>query len=664
MTFNAGDRWINHPLLGAFTGLRPLAAFVRFKMWDEMDEQFKNLPAGIDVTMCDDSPSIGTDAILTVQTDASGMANFAIPNLVPPSPDMFFVVDTASLPVFAHRSVFPPEWSTKGWRSCDGTEPGLKPSFNGSTFGTAQNPVEFEIGVTLFLNITVESTSEPGNTMNLLPHTKLHLEAGPTLGSISLDGEVDQFGIARFFSFGLKPGWDVTLTLTAKIDSPGTFPFLKGTFVDHWIDAADVILFPTPVPPTPIEYTLDATLTKLAAIDKTSYDKTAGLAPTPWTIALTLANAPEPCAAFTCLKNMTELNSLARCVAPNPDWDDYNDMHINIGFPNGGLSWPVGSMNLSPGVTKDRSVQIHEFSHQLMWKWGQYNHYTIAAAYCCGDAHVTHNLQYFINTEHALLEGWAAIFELLAYSNKVSATRNASGAQVTFDSYPSQVTYGSVNPFGASTTVVAPAQLTKNWGECVEGAFAAAMFNVFKNYVLPSGAAPSSGPIIPATLDGDLTKIPHLSWLTASNPSDSATLARFHNTFVEPAKALAGLTTRTTTIFLDKLRDLNPSDWNTIRPILQDHFVAFPQLESVSPNNIQGTPSNTSTGVLVHVLGRHFINDPATKLFIDAEQVPVIWQNPGDLSCLAPPRPAGTVADVRLESLDGDDILVGGLIYV
>jgi len=671
MSSNVGQiRWTGHPLLSAFPAQRQLSAYVRFKIWDTRNQNFVHLPAGIDVTLVD--YSILTDTpIAIVQTDAAGIANFNIANLTPQFPDMYFLVNTSQVSVpFAGHNALPMKWSTKGWRSSDGLELGYKEKFAGTTFGTSAQPIEFEIGVAAFLRVRVESTTETGKYMNLLPYMGLTLNAGGLFNPvISFEATVDDSGVAHFFSFDIAPGSDLTVVLKAEVKSPsGVFPLLPDAYADDWPGT----------PSTVWTYLVGKEVTALPSNDKTSL----GSLSSPFEIRFPASISKETCAAFTCLKNLTELNMFIHYASPG-DFDDYAGQKINLHATLllGGLSWPVDTVNLPSSFDTYRSGQFHEFSHQLLWAFANYSKSAIAYSYFTlpgsGGGVLDHFWNRYLNSEHALLEGWATLFEFFARTDAVSVSMRPSGGKLTVAGYgsldivdartllPSVIAQIIANP------VAMPAnQLDKNWGEQVEGVFAAALFNLFVRYVAQPWAIPPSGKIIPATLDGDITKIEHLKWLTDQSAEAQLVRTRFQDTIVRPAQALSSFNApsssrpATTTDFFDAIRGLNPVDWDVIRPILQDCFVAFPQVERMSPNIVTGIASSTGTGVLVHVLGRHFVNHPTTKLFIDAEQVPVIWQNSGDMSCLAPPRPAGTIADVRLESLDGDDILEGGLKYV
>lgn len=650
-----GTRWIGHPLLGAFAANRQLTVYVRFKMWDTVDKKFEYLPPGIDVSLVDGSPLFSNQTLATVQTDAAGIANFNIVNLTPQFPDMCFVVNTAQITLpFAHHPALPPEWSTKGWRSSNGLEFGYKEQFSGTTFGTSASPIEFEIGVFFFLNIRVESTSEPGagGYMNLLPHTVVTLNADTFLSSITLTEKVDDLGIARFYSFFIEPESDITLELEARNDSTGSgFPFLQNVFVDDWLGVTSSAL----------TFSVGTAQTRLAANDRTAIGKDNGNLLDAHAIKLTEMNNGELCAAFTSLKNLAELNCLLHYAVGSPDWNDYSGQHINIGFvASVGMSWPTNVINLPPSYYKRRDDQIHEFSHQLLWKWGNYLSLGIFSEYCpiLGDATGDHFWDRLVNPEHALLEGWATIFELLASKNKVEVSKDALGGKLTVYPYYS-LPHFSLPIKDINKVVIPSSELTTNWGESVEGVFAAAMFNLFCQYVLlPPWTRPASGPIIPATATGDITQLAHFGWLKASGQDALGVRKRFKDIFVEPAKALSNLNNPTTSDFIDAIRGLNPADWDTIRPILQNHFLAFPQIEDVEPAVI------SSAGGLIDIIGRHFIPDPSTKLYVDAELVPSTIQSSRKITCLAPARAAGSIVSVMLQSPDGDDILVDGLKYV
>jgi hypothetical protein len=654
MTSNAaGLRWVGHPLLGAFAAEGQLTAYVRFTIWDTGSSQFVPLPAGIDVSLMDSSPLLSNDTIATVQTDANGVANFNIVNMTPLFPDMYFAVKTSQIQTpFAGQQTFPAEWSTKGWRSKDGMESGYKQHFSGTKFGTSAQPIEFEVGVCLFFKIQFESTTS-GKPLDLLANTHVKLIAHKVaLVSLvtTLEADVDSSGKVEFFSFDIPAGFAASLKLSALNDSTGKgFPFLSGPFVSDF--------HPLGLP-VPLEFTLDSVTTTISNVDTTSL----GSQGNPHVILLAAALAPKFCAAFTSLTHLAELNALIHYTAL-ADWQDFAVHHINIDAPLlGGMSWPLLVINLPSDFNRWRAGQMHEFSHQLLWKWGNYSSIGLVEEYFPGQAYMDHEENQLFNPEHALMEGWATIFQYLASANKVVVRKDASGASITIGS-------GSDSVVDSGKNAIPSAQLNTNWGESVEGVFAAAMHDLFRSYIMPPWSLPSSGPVIPATTNGDITQFAHLGWLTENSQAASDARNRFKKIFVEPAKALANLNNPTTTDFLDAIRNINAPDWNTIRPILQNYFLAFPQIERIDFQNAQ-TPSPLplqipSSGATIVVFGRHFVLGTGTEVRIDGALVPWSMQNSGQITCQALPRPAGTVSSVIIVMLpDGDDILIDCINYV
>jgi hypothetical protein len=679
-----GARWLGHPLVNVFLGQRTLSAHVKFVMWDLLAipvPAFTPLPANISVDLVHDGSS--ATIIDKQKTDTDGTAAFAIPVLSPEFPNMFFVVHTQDLPIgHGGHAAIPATWSTKGWKSSDGKTLGYNPGFKGTSFGTAAKPIEFDIGLLILMQIKVESTSEPGTTLVMLPNTPvtLHVDS-PTMPPTSINKTVDAKGDVQLHSFDIAAGSSVAITLSGKNDTTdGNFPFLKN--VETYEYGIPIVT----------SYTLSPSLTGLVALDSTTIGRGSS---GPHTITIYSTTDSRICGAMTVLKNLTELNSLIHYAAPL-DCDDYQGKFVNLGSPLfGGLSFPDGSISLPTSFERDREGQIHEFTHQLLWRWGNFSSVSVALDYCFGKGVMNHEWTDLTNTHHALLEGYPEAFAYIFEAEDIKLKRVADQYEVSYlydgnkDGYKIPVRKAVVAKLSTSIltllgifpseTPIAANVLDAdlNWGENVEGLFGAALCHLFREYVIPAGTPGWNSRILPTILSGEITGLPQLYWLTASDAGSNAARQRFQNIFVNPAKALSGWDNPTTTLFVDAMRAWNLPDWPIILAILKTYFIGSPQLKAVylagdpAPLGAEGLfgfqhqPTDIpAAGGPIEIIGRHLPFDFDTEILIGGTLIPFTIVNPSKITCVAPARPPGTLRTIRLFSPEGNDTLPDALRYV
>jgi hypothetical protein len=667
MTSNAlGTRWAGHPLL-TLPVPRHLDAWVKFTMWNKDSRAFEKLPAGQDVTMMDGSTPLHQQPL-----DANGTATFHIPVLTPDAPDLSFTIDLAGIPPsdFGHAAL-PPNWSTKGWRSAGGTSAGHYPDFAGNLIGASANPVEFQVGVAIFMLFEFDSTSEPGQKLRLLPNAPVKMRAKKTgATAVEIDAAVDSDGVVEFFSFDILPGASIAFSIPMRIHAvSGHFPYIGPIFVSHFTSAI----------PHTIEFDVPASVSTLAGNDLTTIGLPGG--PAQAKSLQTFADGNQDiCAAVTVMKNITELNGLIHHTA-GADWTDFANCHVNLGFfKDSGISWPVGSINLSTTFTKIRHDQLHEAAHQLLWKWANYTTASIAGEYCLGliqslftpaissNARMNHALWWVINPENALLEGWATIFEFITGYSAVSLNVVPTEARLVLEWTRNSVVesgyYKIAKPIShwpgsTAQAIISPLELQADWGESCEGMFAGAMFNLFKKYVLqtPNLALPS---LIPPTVDGDITQHPHLAWLTGTTSADQDARDRFVNVFVEPAKAIAGISNRTVVDFIDKLKIINANDWDAhFVPIMKHFHMGGPRMTSVSPKIVASAGNTTVT-----IQGTRIISGPATKVFFGGIPATGLSIGTNGLTCVAPSATAGAIVDLKLVTADGEHVDPLAITYI
>lgn len=653
-----GTRWADHPLL-ALPVPRHLDAWVKFTMWNKTSRVFEKLPAGQIVKMMDGGTPLHQQPL-----DANGIATFHIPVLTPEAPDLSFTIDLAGVPPgdFGHAAL-PPNWSTKGWRSASGTSAGDFPDFAGSLIGTSANPVEFQIGVAIFMLFEFDSTSEPGTTLRLLPNAQVTMRAKKKdAAAVVIDAAVGSDGVVEFFSFDILPGASIGFKIPMRIEAvPGHFPYIGPIFVSHFSSAV----------PHTIDFDVPADVSALAGNDLTVIGLPGGPANAK-SLHTFASSSHDICAAVTVMKNITELNGLIHHTAGS-DWPDFANCHVNLGFfKDSGISWPVGSINLSTTFTKIRHDQVHEASHQLLWKWANYSTASIAGEYCLGliqsifnpaissNARMNHAIWWVINPENALLEGWATIFEFITGYSAISLNVVSTEARLVLEWTRNSVLESgyykiakptSHFPGSSAQAIIPPAELQADWGESCEGVFAGAMFNLFKAYVLqnPNLALPS---LIPPTIDGDITQHPHLAWLTGTSSGDQDARDRFVSVFVKPAKAIAAIPNRTVADFIDKLKIINATDWDAhFVPIMKHFHMGGPRMTSVSPKIVASAGTTTVT---IH--GTRILSDPATKVFFGGVPATSLSIGTNSLTCTAPPGTAGASVDLKLVTADGEHV--------
>ncbi|MEA3012204.1 MAG: hypothetical protein QOD42_749 [Sphingomonadales bacterium] len=659
----AGARWDPHPLVAGLPAVpRHLDSCLKFWMWNQQDNKFEPMPANIDVSIVNDA---NDQPILTVPTDTNGIAHFNIPNLVPEFPDVYFVVKTSDLPAnFAKQaSSIPAKWSTKGWRSRDGAEAGLQKAFALSTFGTSAKPIEFEIGVRLHVTPRMVSTTT-GSWISPLPGAKVEFRArkGLTL-PVSVDAEVDNSGFCRLFSFDIKPGSSIELHLVAEHNSTsGQFPFLRNITVDEKVLVNNVLLQPT----MPLKFKVNKESVGLIDIDSTSIGYSVSGAVDSHVVSIIWLVDERLCAAFTYLHNLTEINCLWHHIMTS-NWDDYHNAIVNMrALLLGGLSLPGGLVNFPRSFERVRGDQAHEFSHQILYKLANLSLADIVGEYCFGHAKMNHRLNRMSNPVSAFLEGWAEGFGNIFGAHTIGYTKEYGKFKLdmrmaeldddgtSFDvGVYNFVLDSSKNPFPAGALDDMP-----NWGESVEAMVGGALYELFRDYVMPQGGNPFPTPLVPEAPQGDISKHPHLAWLTGQTAADLAARERFRRVFVYPAQALAGPSDPSMTDFIEKMRSSAAGDWPQMLPILQKFFTAFPEVEKVAPAQI------STAGGAVTLTGRHFI--AGAQVYIDSDDVTstAIVVDAKTITCTAPAGSAGTKVDAKVATAEGEDVLHGALQYV
>ena len=141
-----------------------------------------------------------------------------------------------------------------------------------------------------------------------------------------------------------------------------------------------------------------------------------------------------------------------------------------------------------------------------------------------GDLQLYHQVNLLANPEQAFIEGWAEFVEVI-FSSKTTP--------------PYSVT--TLRDSSGGTAVLGPPPL--NRGENVEGAFANALWGIFKDHVVTSGI--SNAQITPESRNGVIST--NFPWI-----ANAAVKGRFRSMIWEPFKALSSLSNPSSTAMIER----------------------------------------------------------------------------------------------------------------
>jgi hypothetical protein len=266
--------------------------------------------------------------------------------------------------------------------------------------------------------------------------------------------------------------------------------------------------------------------------------------------------------------------------------------------------------------------------------WKEVNSSTLGIAYqgTLGDLFLNHKHELLANSEHALIEGWAAFMEAVF-----------EGVSIP----PPYWVVTLVDIFGTQYSLGPPPP--DNRGERVEGAFANGLWAVFENHV-HSGITSSAH--VQESSDGDVTTT--ASWI--QNPTVQQ---RFMDMIWNPLKDLRSLATPSSTDMLQAIKSRNLARWPALQAELQPFNMAMaaPGITSISPS---GGP--TAGGQITTITGTEFVAGMTVKIGgKQATNVAVITSN--SLTALTPSSVAAGAVDVLVETMAGANVLPQGYNY-
>jgi outer membrane protein OmpA-like peptidoglycan-associated protein len=524
----------------AFSVLNPINFFVQFEVWNLNTRRFETLPAGVPVDVMDEDV-VSDDLMATGQTDAQGRVTFSLPSLRTGSgedaPDIYFRVRTNGR--FHAGHVLPAEWKTKGWRATDGS-PGLFNDFTGNQIGSAAAPLVYRIGLDFHLRLTYLDLSKFPSVTALAPlasHISVfRFRTGfpeNRLRTFPTDTRGEVHGVI----FNIEGGDNVIFTVEFEIDDPAINMRLASVDIDKWD-------------------------TNFNNNSQTSIGTDA--AP-----LLLNANSNDRNVALYFLKCLRELSTFLFHMTGGA-WTGFNELtFFRTSISGTPYSWPVGSVNISNHTSPDmshlpppqniyhwdRGTIIHEITHQTMWKELDISSAGIAVEAIFGGLLLTHDIPLRANPTHALIEGWAELFEaIFAHTNRPP--------------YAVPPVFSDIKR--KHPVAVAPGS---NIGESVEGMFANGMMSVFENHVVTNAVFTAAGMFnanVPESDMGDITTT--TPWVT--NPD---VRRRFLSMIWNPFKDLR-TRDQTTTQLIERIRARNPVEFPAIQADLQapNSNMAFP----------------------------------------------------------------------------------------
>jgi len=592
--------------------------FARFEVWNLIDKKFEPL-GNLPVDLMDFNRVLSDTRIETRTTDSSGLIRFSLTRADlqrksgEDKPDLYFKARPKGL---THGGVsLPDEWSTKKWNDKNG-KLGFFPNTafvaGGSLAGaSAADPLVYRIGLDYHARFLFKDPKD--SQPHLAPKgLRVGLHAADDAGRVEWR-RTDADGEVHGLSFDAEGAADVFFQVAFNIEDPDIhLPVataatneLAGAWFTNWSDA-DQKFFPG------------------------NSNTSIGTQASPELLTCSINQR------HVALFFLTMLYEHAAFFFHLTDgaWTGVPNLEINThGFGDSAYSWPVGSVHITQDWWGDRGTLIHELSHQVMWKEVGISSLDIVGQVIDPQGLCMEHYEDMVsNWTHAVIEGWAEIFEGIFEPSSMSLT----GSSTVRDG-SRRVPLGPTPP---------------NQGLAVEGAFAQGVISVFKSFVVGS-ASPT--PVVPRSRNGDVTQ-------TASWIKDPGVKSRFKSTIWGPLHALKA-SEPVTPDFLDRMRNLNPAAWPDMVVKLNAFNMAMdpPLIDSISPaaGPAYGGQSVTIEGSLFH---------PAqTQVTIGGKPVTGMVSVPNGnnettITCLTPPGSPGK-ADVVVTTSAGSATLSAGYEY-
>lgn len=606
----------------------PMDIFVKFEVWNLKTQVFE--PAiKMPVDLMDSNRVLADKLVDTGTTDIDGFTHFAIAeaDLKQKSgedkPDLYFNARPKGMTIGGVS--LPDEWSTEEWKDVSG-KPGYFPNTafvaGGSLAGaTAAAPLVYRIGIDFHLRFEYVGPTD-GET-HRAPKGLLvgFLGAGDYSEDHLVSGRTDANGEFHGLTFEIEGGQHTFVKVEFNVEDPSIN--LPEATADTDEATAD-----TPGSGGPW-------LTSDLGNDKKIFpaSTSVGTQGAPKSIVGT-ENGRNVALFF--LTMVYEHTSFFFHITGGA-WTGISGLEmIPRGVGDSAYSWPVGTVHITKDWWGDRGTLIHELSHQVMWKecgissWDVVEWVIDPQGLC-----LSHYLDMLSNWVHAVMEGWAEVFEGI------------------FE--PSSYTFDQKSKLRDGTPLGPP---PLNQGLSVEGAFAGAVISVFKSYVV---GAVSSNPTVPRTVNGDVTS-------TAPWIENKDVQKRFLSAIWGPLHAVKSDKPGTED-FIESMRALNPGAWPYMANKMNDFNIAMfpPQIVSISP-----TSGPAAGGQQVTIEGYQFYPGN-TQVTIGGKPVTSLVSLPNDQNANAtnentingstPPGTPGK-ADVVVTTSAGSATLTGGYTFI
>jgi hypothetical protein len=534
--FGGATLWTGHPLIAAVSGISlPIDIFVKFEVWNLSTKAYVPLPAGVSISLMDFDPLSSNDQLDTQNTDANGAVHFHFASLAAlaaldpddtENPDLFFVAHTNGRAHAGHT--LPSEWSTKGWKAADGISAGYYENFASSFIGREDAPLVFRIGLDVHLQLQyVHGTT--GATEKATKDIPINLRtvSGDDKGTFRTDKD----GQVHTVIFDIQPETDLFFVVNFEIED-ASIKLPKSTVsIDFWTTLTN------DADKTVETFYPSHTLTSIGTQAKP---------------AKLHCSVDERNVALYFLKILRELSTFLFHLTGG-SWTGVNNLTLFRTSASGNsYSWPVGSVNIHPSQHWERDTLIHEMSHQIMWKEVNFSSLGIAYQGIFGNLQLYHRVDLLSSPQHAFIEGWAEFMEVVFHAR--------TNPPFTITSLI------DTNSKPAGNLLPSPPLPPDGRGESVEGAFANGLWTVFRNQVVAPTGTPSA-PLVPESANGDVTTT--APWLTNTTARD-----KFLALIWNPLKALAPLSSPTTTTMIAQIQSQNPGLWPSVQPDLQKFNMA------------------------------------------------------------------------------------------
>jgi hypothetical protein len=605
--------------------------YVKFEVWNVVSKAFEavgNMP----VDLMDEDPHWGDDLIDTQTTDANGFIHFSVTeaDLEQKSgedkPDLYFNAHPRGLR-FGDISL-PDDWSTSGWKDKNG-KPGLFPNTafdDKNPLGGASpaDPLVYRIGVDYHVSFQFWDPSESkqqlapkGLRVGLIPSAEYkHFQ------------RTDKLGQLHGLAFHIRAGTDVSFYVEFNIVDP------------------DINL-----PEATVEFSNDGENTNFWYTNEADGDQRSLPHNTETSIGTQTIPIPVSCAlgrrnvATSLLTMLYEHTSFFFHITGGA-WTGVRGLDLSMHAVSGtAYSWPVGTVHIPEEDWWNRGTIMHELSHQVMWKEAGISSLDIAGWIGAPiSLQLHHRERMLANPLHAVVEGWAEIFEGIFDTGSITISSVAKLEDSDGD---------TLKHSGADVQL---GPLPVNQGQSVEGAFAHGLISVFESFVVGKASGSAN---IPRSLNGDITDTTSKSsWV-----KDPGVQKRFKSAIWDPLHEVQSGRPMTNYFIAGMKKFSDPADWPNIVAKLHEFNMAFdqPTITFVSPPK-----GFVAGGETIAIYGTNFVA-AHTTITIGGNPVTNIPASPPALTTvLSGNTPAGSIGktDVIVTTPVGSVTLPSGYEYV